>query len=255
MDDKVDRKRIEWLKKEIAKACENYQHKKLDKLLSELGKPDFQIETTVNGLPFENETPLSKVCTNTKSKAGRFESIEVLLKHGADIDYPIDYYEAGRKGASLRFDGATPLMLVVRRLDLINVAEYLINNSADVNAKNPRNKDRSALHYAVQVGNIGVVKLLVEHGADIKAVDKYGNNLLHYSCAYDDAELSTKMALLLAKNGLDFDSKNRRGKSAMDILLGSHAPEDIGEIIALIEQRTLNDSISNDIESAQRLDF
>ena len=46
----------------------------------------------------------------------------------------------------------------------------------------PSNEGFTALHYASYVGNLQIIKLLKENGADAEAVNKRGQNVLHLAC-------------------------------------------------------------------------
>jgi len=63
----------------------------------------------------------------------------------------------------------TPLHLSAYYDDL-SVVEYLVNQKADLNAKDKN--DRTPLHYAAYNGHLSVVVYLVNQKADINAKDK-----------------------------------------------------------------------------------
>ena len=74
-----------------------------------------------------------------------------------------------------RIDGKSPLHLAVENqttttLDTKNykICEYLLEQSAKVNCECI--EGRTPLGYAVSVGHFGIIKLLVDNGADIKAI-------------------------------------------------------------------------------------
>ena len=74
-----------------------------------------------------------------------------------------------------RWYGNTPLHYVVN----IDVAKMLIQQGADVNAKNKLGD--TPLHYVVTFGNDQVVDLLIQVGADINATNQHGEIPLHWS--------------------------------------------------------------------------
>jgi len=53
-----------------------------------------------------------------------------------------------------------------------DIALLLINNGADVNAKDKHDRNKTPLHHAVARGTVRVAKLLLDHGADINAKDE-----------------------------------------------------------------------------------
>jgi len=86
-----------------------------------------------------------------------------------------------------------------------NVAKFLIDNNADVNAKG---RGQSPLHQAVQKNAIELAELLVLNGAIVDAKDGRGNTPLHGASHRDVA------AVLIAK-GADVNAKNRFGTTPL----------------------------------------
>jgi ankyrin repeat protein len=107
------------------------------------------------------------------ARSGDVAAMSLLIERGALVDLP-------------QVSGATPLMVAVglgassidtrgkfrTELDALAAAEVLLDARADVNARDANG--RTALHAAAQQGFSDVVKLLVERGADLDAVDKDG---------------------------------------------------------------------------------
>ena len=120
-----------------------------------------------------NQTILTFAC-----RMGQAEKINVLLKFGADPNV-----EAKNDS------GMTPFMLAVSEwmspntmnLDTIRA---LIQAGANVNKQSSEN-GRTALMYAVYNPRKGlesdIVKLLIDAGADVKALDQKGRNVLFYN--------------------------------------------------------------------------
>ena len=85
-------------------------------------------------------------------------------------------------------NGNTPLMVAVGRSKLsTDIAEFLIKNGADVNAKN--NYNSTPLTIACESGNVKMVKLLVKYGADVNSpMTEYGSGPLLAADSYEIEE-------------------------------------------------------------------
>lgn len=83
------------------------------------------------------------------------EILERLKLQNFDTDTPIDYY------------GKTALHKACSHLNCTSLAKALIVHNANVNAQNFINGD-TPLHEAASIGNLDIVELLLNHGADPK---------------------------------------------------------------------------------------
>ncbi|KAG8435535.1 hypothetical protein GDO86_013462 [Hymenochirus boettgeri] len=137
------------------------------------------------------------------------------------------------------FGGDTPLICACRK-GHIKVASYLLSREANVNLTN--SKERTCLHYAVRrkfsfldylliiilmpvllVGyiimmsrtrqNERLIRLLVQSGVNVDAVDYQGNTALHYACRMK----SNSIVLILLEARADPEIKNKDGESPIDI--------------------------------------
>src|SRR5437763_1008901 len=105
------------------------------------------------------------------------------------IDYIIrenwKYYLEGRSILKLRLLCSKPFILsfhfVVSQLNCSELFDDIVSHSAfrklDINAKN--GKGRTGLSSAAETGNEAVVRLLLEHKADVNAQDDDGWTALH----------------------------------------------------------------------------
>lgn len=99
------------------------------------------------------------------------------------------------------FNGTTPLIEAVNRrgkIDVEAVKRLLTLRGTDVNARSKYMT--TALHGAVEAGDVGVAKLLIEHGADVEATTYVGYTPLMYSIQFG-AYLDLPMIELLLNSG------------------------------------------------------
>lgn len=109
-------------------------------------------------------------------------------------------------------DGHTPLGLA-SFFGHADIAEYLLSKGAEVNVASQNRMKVMPLHSAVAGRHIGVVKALLEHGADVNAVQQDGFTPLHGAAQNGQEE----MVLLLLSYGADIDSRSANGQSALNI--------------------------------------
>ena len=86
----------------------------------------------------------------------------------------------------------------------------LLESGVDANTKDA--KGISALHYAVGVDRLDILKLLMDKKADPKVVDNSGNTLLHYAAGYGRQQ-TTEYFL---QCGLPINQRNTRGETPLD---------------------------------------
>lgn len=101
---------------------------------------------------------LDPTCLHHAVRVGDKETVESLLKRGADIE------------ATVR-EGDTPLLaaLELSRKDKLDIVIFLLDHGADVNKANQTGF--TPLMMAVWKGDTEAINLLLDHGADINKVD------------------------------------------------------------------------------------
>ena len=111
------------------------------------------------------------------------------------------------------------------RYSSLDIVKFLINNGADINAKNTEGE--TALFYALgpHAGHAG---FLVEAGADMNIISNKGQTALLYALddfGYIDEDDNyieyrvgafSNVARLLIKKGMDINIKDNKGESALD---------------------------------------
>ena len=130
------------------------------------------------------------------ARNGTVEQAKVLLNQDAEI------FNTVNEG------GYSPLMLACYRGN-IKVAQFLMENGADINVKSSMG---SPLMAAVVKGNIEIVKALLAKKADVNATDANGITALIYAVQFRNEEI---LKLLLAYNA-DKTHIDKEGKTAFE---------------------------------------
>jgi ankyrin repeat protein len=134
-------------------------------------------------------------------KAGNLESV----KEQAEAD-PYVLSNTNDKGF-------TPLIMACYNQQY-NIASYLLEASADVNAKD--SAGNSALIGVGFKGFTDIANLLIELGADVNATNSNNATALIYAAMFNQKEI----AKLLLENGADKSINDSSGNSAFDHATG-----------------------------------
>ncbi len=127
------------------------------------------------------------------------QSIETLLKNGADINEMTDNKSALHAAAARNSKEAS---------------FFLIKNGINVNLSDP--KGMSALHYAADHSSYEIAKAIVENKGDVNQTDIYGHQPLMTAVNnYRGTKEQFDLIELLLQHGAD---KNFKGKSVMSPL-------------------------------------
>jgi len=109
-------------------------------------------------------------------------------------------------------DGYTPLHVAIRQ-ESAEIAELLLAHGADVNAKDKYGD--TPLHTACHGRPIELVRILLKHGADVNAKSTTGHTPLHFA-AFDT--YGTEVASLLLTHGAEVNAKLKDdGSTPLDI--------------------------------------
>jgi ankyrin repeat protein/spore coat protein CotH len=140
-----------------------------------------------------------------KVETGRTKVVELLRQHGATTNTRSE---------------SNALCDAVRSGDLRAVKEQ-VANGADINAGDTE-FGVTALSWAALLDNTEIAKFLIEKGADVNAKSRDGSTPLHSAAFLGRAEISE----LLIQKGADVNPKNYKGETLFDVsAVNWEAPE------------------------------
>jgi ankyrin repeat protein len=191
-------------------------------LIAALGRRHFQTVKLlrhhgahVNVLGSEGEIPLHSVVSY-----GDLELVRVLLDNKADVNArnifnwtPMHHVARGPNGYGRL---STPQLFP-------DVARLLLEHDADANARMDRNL--TPLHVAAKVaaeyGSVEIVRVLLEFGGNVGAVDDEGKTPLHFA-----AELgSFEVVRVLLEHGANVGAEDKEGRTPFQIASASRKDE------------------------------
>lgn len=144
-----------------------------------------------------------------------YKEISSLLAQGVDVNL-------------LDADGRTGLMHAVLDSDAdAQMVQFLVKAGANVHWHDGGQK-WTALHFAARDNKYEIVKTLIQAGAEIDAVDSFGNTPLWRATMECRGDYS--VIRLLLNNGADPSRKNNSGNSPIDLAYTKGAKE-LSEIL------------------------
>ncbi|MGG0654965.1 ankyrin repeat domain-containing protein [Rummeliibacillus pycnus] len=157
---------------------------------------------------------------------GSSHSLEFLLEN----KIPLDLFEAAATGELSRVkelvklnpslaleyanDGFTALGLA-SYLGHKDIAEYLIENGADINSVSKNSMKVMPIHSAVATKKVDIAELLLKNGAQVNAKQDSGWTPLHEAAMNGQLE----MLQLLINYGADATLKKDDGETALDVAI------------------------------------
>ena len=108
-----------------------------------------------------------------------------------------------------------------------SLIEFLVSRGADVNAFQGESR-WTPLHSACSRGRGSVAKVLIDNGADVNAKDRWGRTPLHYSLKKEDLDT----AELLIAEGSDVNAKDNEGATPLGYALTTNKKDIAGLLLA-----------------------
>jgi hypothetical protein len=113
----------------------------------------------------------------------------------------------------------------------LEMVDYLLNL---IHVDSYDDQHSTPLHIAAHEGHPRMLELLIKRGANIHAVDIFGNTALHVAAASPDTD--TEVFLILIEHGINIFARNSEGMSALDILYRAENWRDASDIITMLLQ-------------------
>lgn len=111
-----------------------------------------------------------------------------------------------------------------REITATEIAKVLLDNGADIKALDMMGA--SALHYAAQRGEASLIELLVSRGADVNQRDKSGRGVLHWACALSgERKIAAVNALLKHCKNIDVNRADKKGFTPLHLAIMANDKE------------------------------
>ena len=138
-------------------------------------------------------------------RLGHCDMIEILLENGADVQ-------------TVDSSGDAPVHIVCKGLKLDCLKVLLRNKKCDPNQRNA--DEETALHIVCKMKNtktihVDMIKILLENGANVQAVDSNGDAPVHLVCKISCLDI---LKLLLCSKKCDPSQQNADGDTALHIV-------------------------------------
>ncbi len=165
-------------------------------------KPFLEAGADVHAKTRTGCTPLHEAARRKGEK--NLELIQMLLDAGAEVD--------------ARAEGDfTPLQIAVMNDAPLESIKLLLEKGAGVNTRIGKHEQYSILGVAGKKGNVELCRLLLKHGADVKAVDTFERTPLMDSVRYP------AVCQLLLEKGAELDAKDQVGQTPLCYALQENA--------------------------------
>ncbi|XP_076060253.1 tankyrase isoform X2 [Oratosquilla oratoria] len=239
-------------------AC-SYGHYEVTELLVKHG-------ASVNVADLWKFTPLHEAAAK-----GKYDIVKLLLKHGADVNRknrdghtPLDLVKDSDQDVADLLRGDAALLDAAKKGNLARVQKLL--TPENINCRDSQGRNSTPLHLAAGYNNLEVAEYLLENGADVNAQDKGGLIPLHNASSYGHLDIAalliryqtavnatdrwgftplheaaqkgrTQLCALLLAHGADSYLKNQEGQTPLHLA----SAEDVRCLLqdAMMSQPTL----------------
>ena len=168
------------------------------------------------------------------ASGGSVELVELLLKHGADVNAPLRRVLGSPWNV---YDDDTPILRACDPPQL-EVARMLLEAGADANAV--RSDGESPLRLCVRFQDIETAALLLRHGAG-ETINEYGGGegAAVTALAYAASDFNVPMIELLLREGADPETREEFGDFARDHLppREEHDPQVWDRVMEMLGRR------------------
>jgi ankyrin repeat protein len=134
-------------------------------------------------------------------------------------------------------EDALPFFRAAARGDVDEVTRLLDAEPHLLEARDGRRYDATPLVVAAQEGHVGVVRLLLERGAEVNAAGLYGYTALHEAAGGGHEEVVN----VLLSSGADSSMKNRFGSTALMCAAGRGHVGVVKQLLQHLQGRGLNE--------------
>ena len=191
---------------------------------------DFPHSPLSNAIPYaklsfmhedENESIESLVARGAqKNPTILIDQLEATAWHTSEGKYEhlidvIDYFIENGTDVNAKNEWGNTALMAAAYHNCVDITEKLLQNGAKINKKN--NFGDTAISLACNQLNVEVVELLLHNGAEV-GNDCFLNLFNTSEAREDEIKLQLKLSKLLLKEGIDINSKDREGKTALMLI-------------------------------------
>ncbi|XP_048734216.1 putative ankyrin repeat protein RF_0381 isoform X2 [Ostrea edulis] len=189
-------------------------------------RPDVVNICIENGSDVNCQTSSGKTALMLAVQEKNVEIVRALLTAGADVTLT-----DVKKGTALEIS-----LLSGGKREKAEIVRALLQAGSDPNTENPCKC--TPLIIATSLGQLDVINLLLDSGANINHEDNRGKTAFHMSCEHTRSTQKNTSRLLISR-GADVNHKDGSGKSPLDLAVQYNK---IGTVVFLLQMDCLRNS-------------